>query len=73
VPEKIQADTKYCANLWEQWVKHRAETTGDVIPHLRDIKVKELLHWLCAFALEVRKKMRNEFVPNTLHHICAEL
>ena len=39
VPEKTQADTKYCANLWEQWVKHQAETTGDVIPHLVDIKV----------------------------------
>jgi len=45
--------------------------TGDVIHHLIDMKVEESQHWLSAFALEVRKKDGNEFIPNTLHHIYA--
>ena len=35
------------------------------------MKVEELQHWLCAFVLEKREKDGNEFVPNSLHHICA--
>ena len=71
VPRKTQEDSRYCANLWQEWVTHRAATTGVFIPHLKDIKAEELQHWICAFVLEIRKKDGSEFIPNTLHHICA--
>ena len=71
VPKKTQEDSIYCANLWKEWVIHRAKTTGVVIPHLKDIKVEELQHWICAFVLEIRKKDGSAFIPNSLHHICA--
>ena len=71
VPEKTQKDNKYCVNLWEEWVSYRAKTTGAVIPHLKNIKLEELQHWLCAFVLEIRKKDGSAFIPNTLHHICC--
>ena len=71
IPQKTQRDNKYCYNLWNDWVSHRANSTGEVIPLLHNITVKELQHWLCAFVLEVQKKDGNAFVPNTLHHICC--
>ena len=71
IPKKTQRDTKYCYTLWEDWVLHRAKSTGEVIPSLRNITAEELQRWLCAFVLEVRKKNGNVFVPNTLHHICC--
>ena len=57
--------------MWKEWVIHRAKTTGVVIPHLKDIQVEELQHWICAFVLEIRKKDGSAFIPNGLHHICA--
>ena len=71
VPKKTQEDSKYCANLWDEWAIHRAKTTGDMIPYLKNIKVEELQHWICAFILEIRKKDGSEFIPNTLYHISA--
>ena len=73
VPEKTQRDKKYCTNLWEEWVSHRAETTGIIIPHLKNIDMEELQHWMCAFILEIRKKDGSVFPPNTLHHIYCGL
>ena len=71
VPLKTQRDNKYCANLWEDWVLHRAKTTGVTIPYLNTIKVEELQQWLCAFVLEIRKKDGSVFLPNSLHHVCC--
>ena len=71
IPKKTQKDNKYCYTLWEDWILHRAKSTGEIIPSLRNITVEELQYWLCAFILEVRKKDGNMFVPNTLHHICC--
>ena len=73
VPKKTQQDSKYCAYLWDEWAIHRAKTTGDIIPCLKNIKVQELQHWICAFVLEICKKDGSEFIPNTLHHISAEI
>ena len=42
VPLKTQRDNKYYANLWEEWVLHRAKRTGVTIPYLNTIKVEEL-------------------------------
>jgi len=54
-------------------VKHLAEITGDVIPHLVDIKVEELQHWICAFVLEVRKKIEINLFPTLLITYVLEL
>ncbi len=70
-PASTQKDTKYCARIWEDWVEHRAKSAGTAIPHLNNITLNELQHWLCSFVLEIRKKDGNEFPPNTLHHICC--
>ena len=69
--KKTQEDSIYCANLWKEWVIHRAKTTGVVIPHLKDMKVEELQNWICAFVLEIRERDWSTFIPNSLHHICA--
>ena len=34
---------------------------------------ESLMHWMCRFVLEVRKKDGTEYPPNTLHHICCGL
>ena len=71
IPQKKQRDNKYCYTLWNDWVSHCANSTGEAIPLLHNITIKELQHWMCALVLEVRKKDGNAFVPNTLHHICC--
>ena len=71
IPQKMQRDNKYCYTLWNDWVSHRANSTGEAIPLLHNITIKELQHWMFAFVLEVWKKDGNAFVPNTLHHICG--
>ncbi len=29
IPKKTLEDTKYCLKIWEEWRKHRVQTTGD--------------------------------------------
>jgi len=71
VPASTRKDTKYCVSIWDEWVVARANSTGTIIPYLKDITLPELNHWICYFILEVRKKDGTEFPPNTLHHICC--
>ena len=38
----MEEDNRYHTSWWNEWVTHQAKATRVVIPHLRDIKVKEL-------------------------------
>ena len=40
-PHKTQQDNKYCANMWNEWVIHRAKTTGVVIPYLKGTRFRD--------------------------------
>ena len=71
IHESTRKDTKYCVDIWDEWIADRAKNTGTIIPYLKDITVTELQHRLCYFILEVRKRNGAEFPPNSLHHICC--
>ena len=71
IPEKTVKDTKYCVSVWEEWCKHREETTSCTIPSLNSITLSDLQFWLVRFILEVRKKDGCEYPPDTLHHLCS--
>ena len=45
VPESTRKDTKYCVEIWDEWIVNRAKNTGTIIPYLKDITVTELQHW----------------------------
>ena len=66
VPYKTQKDTAWGISIWEQWRKHRQQTTGVAIPPTLD-------YWLSRFILEVRKQGNSpsEYPPDTLYHICC--
>ena len=71
IPEKTVKDTKYCVSIWEEWCKHREQTTSCTIPSLCSITLSDLQFWLVHFVLEVRKKNGSEYPPDTLHHLCS--
>ena len=71
IPEKTVKDTKYCVSIWEEWCKHREQTTSCTIPSLCSITLSDLQFWLVRFILEVRKKNGSEYPPDTLHHLCS--
>ena len=53
ISHSTQKDTKYCIGLWEAWVAHRAQATGDIIKPIGEISKEELNYWLTRFILEV--------------------
>ena len=73
VPYKTQKDTAWCISIWEQWRKHRQQTTGVAIPPTLDLDKSGLNYWLSRFILEVRKQgsSPSEYPPDTLYHICC--
>ena len=40
IPKKTQRDNNYCYTLWKEWVTHCAKSTGEVIPLLCNIMLK---------------------------------
>ena len=71
VPESTRRDTTYCVRIWNEWCKHRQDTSSCNIPPLSAITASELQYWLTRFITEVRKKNGVEYPPNTLLHICT--
>ena len=73
VPHKTQKNTAWCISIWEQWRKHRQQTTGVVISPTLDLDKSGLNYWRSHFILEVRKQGNSpsEYPPDTLYHICC--
>ena len=69
IPVKTVADTKYCIGLFEEWRKHRIDTTAVNIPIIINMTKEQMQYWLVRFVLEVRKKGGDVYPPNSLHHI----
>ena len=65
--------TKYCVKLWNEWRMNRTATTGEHISTIDQMTDTALTHWMSRFVLEVRKVNGSEYLPNSLHHICAGL
>ena len=74
IPKKTLEDTRYCLNLWKEWITYRQQTTSDtIITEIKNMTNHQLQHWLTQFVLEVRKKDGCVYPPDSLHHICAGL
>ena len=71
VPKNTQRDTEFCIRVWNEWRKHRIQSSASSIPLLPNITPSELQHWLTRFVLEVRKQDGTEYPPSTLLHICS--
>ena len=52
----------------KEWCDHRHTQYGDNIPCLEEIFMPQLASHLSSFVFEVRKKTREEFPPESLHH-----
>ena len=74
IPKKTLENTRYCLNLWKEWITYRHQTTSDTImTEIENMTNHQLEHWLTWFVLEVRKKDGCVYPPASLHHICAGL
>ena len=71
IPDKTQADTKYCIGLWLEWCCHQKELTGEAIPDLNQLSATSLAMYLTKFIYELRKRTGEEFPPSSLVHIIS--
>ena len=69
IPEKTEKATEWSLNTWNEWTKQRELSEDKRLfgpISISEMSEDQIRYWVPRFILEVRKKNRDEYPPNSL-------
>ena len=80
VPVKTQEQNGWAGSIWRDWARYRRrlpptekEEENELKEDITEMTVTAMNLWLCKFVVEVRRKDKAPYAPDTLYQICCGL